>query len=432
MLMNALWSVLRSINWSDLLDMAVVSLFIYSILLWFDWSKSVFVARGILILGVFYIVARQMGMVLTTWIFHGFFAVFVVALVIIFQEEIRRFFERLALWRWSSIKSGPIRSEQVEVLLQSASHYAREHIGALIVLRGRDPLERHIDGGVELDGQLSAPLLQSIFDVHSEGHDGAVLLQNERVHRFGAHLPLSKNLEKLLGVGTRHAAALGISEVTDALAIVVSEQRGTISVAQNGEIRQLSDLHELERLLNRFVATKKPAVKSTPVRNFFTSNTKQKLLAVGISFALWLIFVQGFKPDTKDFTVSVQVLNVSNGFHVRSINPHRVVLTLSGLKRDLDVIPANEIKIALNAEGKTGPAERFLVSEDNLRVPQALKFVSAEPAAIIVNLDKPQTKPEAPQAAAPPASQAAVPAPAPAASTNTTPERSTAPASEEH
>jgi hypothetical protein len=168
------------------------------------------------------------------------------------------------------------------------------------------------------------------------------------------------------------------------------------------------------------------------VRNFFTSNTKQKLLAVGISFALLLIFVQGFKPDTKDFTVSVQVLNVSNGFHVRSINPHRVVLTLSGLKRDLDVIPANEIKIALNAEGKTGPAERFLVSEDNLRVPQALKFVSAEPAAIIVNLDKPQTKPEAPQAAAPPASQAAVPAPAPAASTNTTPERSTAPASEEH
>jgi diadenylate cyclase len=255
--LSALWSSMRSIGVADLLDIAVVSVFIYSILLWFEWTKAAFVARGILILGALYILARQMGMVLTTWIFHGFFAVFVIALVIIFQEEIRRFFERLALWNFRGGRRKPLRTETAEVLLQSISLYAQERIGALIVLRGSDPLERHVEGGVDLDGKLSSALLQSIFDKHSDGHDGAVLIEDDRVRRFGTHLPLSKNLERLVGMGTRHAAALGISELTDALCIVVSEQRGSISVAQNGEIRRMEELHQLEQALTRFIAQHK-------------------------------------------------------------------------------------------------------------------------------------------------------------------------------
>src|SRR5579864_9035426 len=111
MWIEALWRTLRSIGVADILDMAVVSVFIYFILLWFEWTKAAFVARGILLLGALYVLARQFGMVLTTWLFHGFFAIILVALVVIFQEELRRFFERLATWSWRRRPVNPFQSQ---------------------------------------------------------------------------------------------------------------------------------------------------------------------------------------------------------------------------------------------------------------------------------------------------------------------------------
>src|SRR6185437_5267675 len=96
-------------------------------------------------------------------------------------------------------------------------------------------------GGIELDGKLSAPVLTSIFDPHSPGHDGAVVLEGDRIRRFATHLPLSANFQQLGRTGTRHSAALGLSEVTDALSIVVSEEQGTIAVARNGRLTRIAD-----------------------------------------------------------------------------------------------------------------------------------------------------------------------------------------------
>ena len=104
-------------------------------------------------------------------------------------------------------------------------------------------------GGIELEGKISEPLLKSLFDPHSPGHDGAVIVGNERISRFAAHLPLSKDFKQLAHVGTRHSAALGLAELSDALCIAVSEERGTISVARDGRLRQVNNLQELGSLL---------------------------------------------------------------------------------------------------------------------------------------------------------------------------------------
>jgi uncharacterized protein (TIGR00159 family) len=393
--LTALWHSFRAFGIADLLDIAVVSAFIYSILLWFEWTKAAFVARGILILGALYILARQMGMVLTTWIFHGFFAVFVIALVIIFQEEIRRFFERLALWNFRRGRKQPLLSDTAEILLETVSSYAQSKTGALIVLRGRDPLERHIEGGIELDGRVSGVLLQSIFNIHADGHDGAVIIEDDRVRRFGAHLPLSKNLEKLSGVGTRHAAALGVSELTDALCIVVSEQRGTISVAQNGTLRRMDNLHDLGAALTQFLARDQRVTKSPGLVGVLRHNFSEKLLAFGLSVVLWLVFVQGFKPETRTYTVSVQVQNVSNGLRVKGVSPRRVAVTVSGLKRDLDLISANRVKTVISVEGREAGPERFLISEDNVQLPDVVRFVSCDPPAVEVDFARTFREPAA-------------------------------------
>ena len=231
MIDNPFWTV----TLPEMLDVVFVAILLYTAIVWAQQTRAAFVVRGILILGSIYIIAKYLDLQMTAWIFQGFFAIFLIMIVVIFQEELRQLFERIAVWSLARKRTPTLGSSTSDVLVRTVADLAKEHVGALIVIRGNDPLERHITGGIPLDGKVSAPLLKSIFDPHSPGHDGAVLVDQDNISRFAAHLPLSKDLRQLANVGTRHSAALGLAELTDALCIVVSEERGTISVATRGQ-----------------------------------------------------------------------------------------------------------------------------------------------------------------------------------------------------
>jgi len=384
--LHALWHACRTINLYDLLDMAVVSVFIYVILRLFEWTKAAATARGILLIGFLYLLARQLGMVLTTWFLHGFFAVFIIAIVIIFQEELRRFFERLSVWSarpsWQ-----PFQSTTVEILVRCISQCAHERTGMLLVLRGRDPLDRHLEGGNELDGKLSDALLLSIFDVHSDGHDGAVIVEGGRLRTFGAHLPLSKNLQALSGLGTRHAAALGLAEVSDALCIVVSEQKGTIRIAQAGELKLVAGPNELARYITTFLnAEGKPTTGRHRWLGVVTRNKTEKFGALVLSFVLWLVFVQGFKPETKTLDLAIVAENIPDGLHLARLHPRRIAVTVSGLKRDLDPLDARRLHVHLDLYGEGTGAVRVEISDEDLRLPSSVHFIKVDPAAVDIDL----------------------------------------------
>src|SRR5499433_651448 len=215
-----------TITFAEVVDIIFVAVLLYTAIVWARQTRAAFVVRGILILGGIYIIARYLDLQMTAWVFQGFFAIFLIMIVVIFQEELRQIFERVAVWSWRSSGNPELQSETANMLVRTAADLAKDRIGALMVVSGNNPLARHIVGGIPLDGKISEPLLRSIFDPHSPGHDGAVLIERDRVTRFAAHLPLSKDLRQLAGLGTRHSAALGVAELTDALAIVVSEQRG--------------------------------------------------------------------------------------------------------------------------------------------------------------------------------------------------------------
>lgn len=287
---------LKDFGIADLLDITVVTVLIYALLVWFKRTKTAFVAMGLLMLALVYTVARIMGMYMTIWIFQGFFAVLIIAIVVIFQEELRHIFERIAVW---SLQGGggkrTTAPREVEMIVRSVSDFARDKIGALIVLQGRDPLDRHVEGGWSLNGELSEALLESIFDSHSLGHDGAVLIENGKVTKFGCHLPLSKDFTKITNLGTRHTAAIGLSERTDALTIVVSEEKGTIAVAQNGDLRTIPDLKTLAGLVESYVAAQAPRPPDETLKNFFTYNSREKLIALAVSILMWLFFI-GIAP----------------------------------------------------------------------------------------------------------------------------------------
>lgn len=283
---------LKHIGVPDVLDMMLVGSLIYGLLLWFKRTRAAFVALGLLLLAIVYTVAFLAGMYMTVRIFQGFFAVFIVAVIVIFQEEIRSVFERIAVWSLTGgvLKSAPSH-RQVEILVRSLGDLARDHIGALVVLRGLDPLDRHVSGGWDLNGELSEALLKSIFDSHSLGHDGAFIVEEGRVTRFGVQLPLSKDLSRITNLGTRHSAALGLAERTDALVLVVSEEAGTVSIARRGELKVVADLEDLQDAIEVFLIRLMPDHAQNPALRFFTENWREKLSAAAVSVLLWFFFV---------------------------------------------------------------------------------------------------------------------------------------------
>ncbi|MDE2141225.1 MAG: diadenylate cyclase [Elusimicrobia bacterium] len=283
---------LKPIAVPDVLDMILVGCLVYGLLLWFKRTRAAFVALGLLLLAVVYTIAFLAGMYMTVRIFQGFFAVFIVAVIVIFQEEIRSVFERIAVWSLTGgvLKSAPTH-RQVEILVRSLGDLARDHIGALVVLRGLDPLDRHVSGGWDLNGDMSEALIKSIFDSHSLGHDGAFIVEEGRVSRFGVQLPLSKDFSKITNLGTRHSAALGLAERTDALCLAVSEEHGTISIAQRGELVVVKDLEDLHDAIEIFLNRMMPDDTRGAVTRFFTENWREKLIAAAVSVLLWIFFV---------------------------------------------------------------------------------------------------------------------------------------------
>ncbi|MCM8794291.1 MAG: diadenylate cyclase [Candidatus Omnitrophica bacterium] len=382
----------RTIDVADMLDITLVAVFIYSLMIWFKQTRAAFVARGILTFALLFFVARQAKMYLTTWIFQGFFAVFLIALVVIFQEELRRFFERLAALGPQRKPSRPLQPAEVEILVRTIGQFSRERIGAIVVLKGRDPLDRHISGGYELDGRLSEALLASIFDSHSEGHDGAVIVDGDRVVQFAAQLPLSKEFHKLSGTGTRHAAALGLAERTDALCLVVSEQKGTISIASEGGITAISDLDLLQRRIASFLKEK----TSRPVKfwwsGFLRAHTMEKVAALAVAVVLWLVFAQELKPVDRIFWVPVQIHNLPDTLQVDAIQPGRIKVHLIGLKKDFGMLDPRNLKIHVDLEQAAPGSRRVLVTEDKMSIPRSLRLVSADPAFVEIQLAEEKEK----------------------------------------
>jgi hypothetical protein len=181
------------------------------------------------------------------------------------------------------------------VIAETAGNLAKKRIGALIVIAGSDPLGRHLTGGVALDGRLSEPLLASIFDPHSMGHDGAVVIKNGRVALFGCHLPLSVNIAQHGNIGLRHTAALGLTERSDALCIVVSEERGTISVADRETLTVVPGASTLNEILERYYIRYRPAPRKRPLWGWLRENTKEKVIALVLACMLWVAF--GYQRD---------------------------------------------------------------------------------------------------------------------------------------
>lgn len=378
---------------ADAVDILLMSVIVYSALLWFQETASRRVLIGLLLLLVVYFSARAFNMYLTSLVFHTGFAVLVIVLIVVFQEDLRRMFERVAAWgslrrRFRQASQVPI---DVDALVEAAFWLASSKTGALIVLRGNDPLDRHLDGGILLGGQISKPLLYSIFDFSSPGHDGAVIIEHDRVSEFAAHLPISKNHREIAGRGTRHSAALGLSELCDALVVVVSEERGVVSVAHAGKLRELSSAADLKNRIERFYSTKFPKTDAAGWKRFITKHGRLKILALLLTIVAW--FVLAYNPSTvqRTFDVPIEYRNLPADMQIDRGAPHEARVTLSGSEGNFRFLEPGTLTISVDlGHVKSYGEQRITITEKNVRLPADLELYRIEPRTIHLHLRKPE------------------------------------------
>jgi diadenylate cyclase len=384
-----MWNLFDLVELADLVDILLVATLVYTAVVWVRRTQAGFVAIGLFILAGLYVLAEALDLQLTTAIFRSFFAISAVLIVVLFQEELRQLFERVGVW---SVRRGrraqqAVQSLPADILVETLSELAHRRRGALVVLPGVQPVARHVRGGVPLDALVSAPLLESLFDPHSPGHDGAVILEGDRVTRFSAHLPLSTNFQALAGVGTRHSAALGLAELTDALCLVVSEERGTISVARNGVLRRLKDPGELAAEIQRFLRETRPSDGDRPSfwRQLLREHWAEKVASLVFVTALWMAAVPGSRPFERTFPVPVEITNLPPGLVLDEVKPSTIEVTLSGLRREFYLFAPRFLRVTIDASMAGQDRRTFQVLGRDLRYPKSLTLEGIEPDEVKIS-----------------------------------------------
>ncbi|MDP1629587.1 MAG: diadenylate cyclase [bacterium] len=369
----------------DLFDILVVAFLIYAVLLLLKRTHSFFILGGIIILALVYFIARFFNFYLTGLLFQSFFASFIVILVIIFQKELRNFFEWLSV-----LGRGLTRREIVfdfsiaNQVAEAVAYLVHHKIGALIVLAGKQPLDRLIEGGASLNGEVSAPLLLSLFDPSSPGHDGAAVIEGNKLKKFSAHLPLATRFKKFGNLGTRHRAALGLAQVSDALVIVVSEEKGAVSVALQGDLKTLSNAEELNIVLDRFL---KKEMKGEKPRwqKWFAENLREKIIAGVLAVALWFVFAFQFGTINQEFKIPIEFRFLAKDLIIENVKPLEIVLTLSGRSQDFKLLNSKDLKVLIDASAFKEGTNKVKIEQNFISRPAGLKITDFSPETIQVS-----------------------------------------------
>jgi len=393
------WGLLNVVNSADVIATAV---FLFILLRLFKRTKTISMAATVLVVVVLvYAASYWLGLSTLVRILKLLLANIVIILAIVFQKELRRFFELINVRRLANIP-GHIKNifvprqqrDAIETIAHTAWVLAATKTGALFVFPGKESIDGYVTEGIDLDGKVSEQLLLSIFDTSSPGHDGAVIIEGDSIRKFGAFLPLSdkEGIERFKKFGTRHRSALGLSERTDALCLVVSEERGEVTVFRDGTahlMRTEGDVaHALREFLQEtgnFGGDQAPAVWHRRLRGIGVD----ALIAMVMAASLWLFLTYPNLAITqRDFNVHIEVANVPAGVSIDRIQPTEVSLSLSGAEGDFRLLDPTMVRVVVDAstfmKQPYKPYYYISLTQDNARYPQSFSFVSLSPKGVTI------------------------------------------------
>jgi len=376
-----LLAILTDLRFQDVLDILFLAVVVYHLYLWFWGTKAFKALVGLLALGIIFTLARFWGLFLTTWVFQILWQVLIVLIIILFQSEIRQVLERVNPLQMLGLRSFPKSADWVASFVKGIYALAERRIGALIIFERTDLVNELITGGIRLEGEPSSEILMSVFQKESPLHDGALLIRKGRIAKAACYLPLSSTEGLPKNWGTRHRAALGLSERCDAWVLVVSEERGEVSLAREGKIVPIANPEELVDLVGK--ATKTPTVSDgnwrERIRSVVIRRWPIKLGALGLVFVLWLLLA-GQQNFEVALTVPVEMKNTPENIEIlEPLNPE-VLITVRGLRKDASTLNSRNVHAEIDLSPARFGSTLFRITRNQIDLPNdRISIVNIKP-----------------------------------------------------
>ncbi|QXE90729.1 diadenylate cyclase CdaA [Geomonas subterranea] len=375
----------------DIADILIMTFLVYQLYSWFKNSKALQVVLGLLFLGVLYFVTKSFGLFMTSWILQELGTVLLVLLIVVFQSEIRQALYRLSLLR--NLFEHQESVVRVDLLEFSATAFslASQRIGALVVFQREELLDDLILHGVPMDSLVSGSLVTSIFMPGSPLHDGAVLVKDGRVALASCHLPLSVSAEVPQHLGTRHRAALGLSERSDAVIVVVSEERGQVSLSLQGDLEVMASQAQLHGRLTSLLQPLSREEQRVGLFKRLISNFWPKVGIFCVVLASWLLITYR-QGEILTVTAPVTFHNLPESLTLTRSYPDEVDLQLKSFS-NLVASPKNlDIVVDLDLSKAKEGNNNIQISKDLIRLPPGVVVVNMDRSLVRVTVEKKQAK----------------------------------------
>jgi DNA integrity scanning protein DisA with diadenylate cyclase activity len=387
--MTNFWYALFSLRWQDIFDIALNSYILFRFYILFRGTRSIRAMFSIALLWIFYRVATAMGLILTSWVIQGITALAALIIVIVFRNEFRAVFQTATIKNvlWGIPRQAV--DTPVEMVAAAAFQLARDHIGALIVIQGKQSLQGLIRNSIPWQGVLSKEMLLSIFWHGNPVHDGAAVIQGRFVREVGAILPLSDRRDLPSHYGTRHRAAAGLTEQNDALVLVISEERGDVVAVKGAHFEEVQKEEMLRQTITDHLG-------ASPEKD---GASRREALRLGAAAALSLIFVTGIwftiargKDTLITLKVPIEFLNQREDMDIQETSINTVELQLEGSEILMNSLRAEQVRVRLDLSSAEPGLNSLQILAENVTLPPGILLKKIEPMSVEISLDMPMKK----------------------------------------
>lgn len=362
-----MFAILRNLRLQDAVDILLLTIMVYYLYRWFRGTKAFKALVGLLALGIVYTVADFWGLFLTTWVFQLLWQVLVILLIILFQSEIRQVLERVNPFKRMGLRKSSAQADWIGSFSDVIFDLARKKIGALVIIERTERVEELVTGGQPLEADPSPSIVASIFQKDSPLHDGAVHIKEGRIAQVACYLPLSSSEGLPQAWGTRHRAALGLSERCDAWIILVSEERGEVVLAREKRLEPVSTQQRLSQLMLEAIEPLKPPPGKwwQQLRFRLLNHWPTKLLSLTLVCIVWLLLA-GQQNFQVNLAVPVELKNLPTTQQVvEPVNP-QVTITVRGLRKDASTLRKENVHVYLDLSRAQGGTRIFRITRDQI------------------------------------------------------------------
>ena len=383
--MEKFFLFVSTIRWQDWVDICLNSYILFRFYVLFRGTNVFRVLIGMTVLWFLQRIAISIGLIVTSWVVQGIVAVGAIIIIVVFRNEIRRVLQaknlKSILWGLS-YKSA---ITPIEIIVDSVFEMAQRKCGALIVFPGKEDLSHAVQGGIPWRGLITKEMMTSIFWPDNPVHDGAAVVQGDQIRVVGAILPLSERDDLASHYGTRHRAALGLAETTDALVIVVSEERGDILVAKGNRLREIKQKRTLEQNIEEQVGT--ASVKKGALKKERLEIAAAALLSIVFITGIWFSVSRG-QDTLVSLDIPVDYINREPGTEIFDTSVKTVSLVLSGSGALVKSITPDQVGVRLDLSKSVIGPNSFSITSENISLPPGIILREVTPNEIEVLIDE--------------------------------------------